>query len=269
MMGPLRTTCLLLVILSPLCFALQHPAGWHTKLDIARIRKQIAAGAEPWATAYSTLMNYSSRTMATVGYLPSPVSVVHRDCCNEHPDNTGNRNFEQDAINAYYLMVKWIATSNTSYADTAEAVIDAWSASLRGFAGHDQMLAAGIYGSHMAQAAELLAHAKPTWALKARAQRMFREAAAAPCHDVITAAQHAEASTLCWCDAGARQVIHPVCDQFCGRSSSGPPMPRPQTCSAGANGNWDACCMSGVASWAVFLDNRCHTRPPSLRPCLP
>lgn len=44
-----------------------------------------------------------------------------------------------------------------------------------GFAGHDQMLAAGIYGSHMAHAAELLAYAKPAWPLKARAQRMFRD----------------------------------------------------------------------------------------------
>ena len=28
-----------------------------------------------------------------------------------------------------------------------------------------------------------------------------------------------------------------------------------QNCSHGANGNWDASCMIGVASWAVFLDN--------------
>ena len=127
------------------------------------------------------------------------------------------------------------------------------------FAGFAQMLAAGIYGSHMAQAAELLAFAKPGWQFKARAQRMFLD------------------------------VIHPACSLFCGRTSDTPPLPRPQTCDKGANGNWcvppspaclalsapclpgrfaalspdglrvaaprrDASCMSGVASWAVFPD---------------
>lgn len=61
----------------------QHPAGWHTKADIARIRAQIASGKEPWASARTTaLMNYSVGEVPTVGYKASPVEVVHRDCCN-------------------------------------------------------------------------------------------------------------------------------------------------------------------------------------------
>ena len=50
------------------------------------------------------------------------------------------------------------------------------SGRLNGFSGHDQMLAVGLYGGHLAQAAELLAYAKPSWALKGRAQTMFRQA---------------------------------------------------------------------------------------------
>lgn len=128
-------------------------------------------------------------------------------------------------------MLRWAATGQSQWADAAERVVDAWSGAVKAFAGHDMMLAAGLYGGHLAQAAELLAYAKPGWPLKVRAQQMFLEA------------------------------FHPVCDQFCGRSGDGWPMPRPQTCAdtkhAGcANGNWDAVCMSGVASWAVFLDNR-------------
>eukprot|EP00041_Stephanoeca_diplocostata_P002025 m.22826 g.22826 ORF g.22826 m.22826 type:complete len:411 (-) comp12809_c0_seq3:321-1553(-) len=203
--------------------AFSHPAGWHTASDIARIRAQIASGKEPWATAYQTLMNDTSLPL---DYQPAPVAVVHRDCCNPHPNSSGASNFERDGIACYYQMVKWMATDDIEYASAAQRIIDAWSGMLEGFAGHDQMLAAGIYGSHMAQAAELLAHAKPTWPLKARAQSMFRD------------------------------VIHPVCCYFCGRSSTGPPQPSPQTCEHGANGNWDTGCMSGVAAWAVFLDNR-------------
>ena len=56
------------------------------------------------------------------------------------------------------------------------------------------------------------------------------------------------------------EVIHPGCDLFCGRTNSGYPQPPQQTCAdnktrGSANGNWDAVCMNGVASWAVFLDN--------------
>ena len=229
--------------------AFDHPAGWHTKRDIARIRAQIASGQEPWSTAYKALMDPSAVGTgdATLGYKPSPGPVVCRDCGPAPPghppwdahNETGNNAFQSDARAAYYLMVKWIATSNSSYADAAEGVIDAWSAQLTGtpnclslysrpcnccwampvpsrcllalraeFAGFAQMLAAGIYGSHMAQAAELLAFAKPGWQFKARAQRMFLD------------------------------VIHPACSLFCGRTSDTPPLPRPQTCDKGANGNW-------------------------------
>ena len=52
-----------------------HPAGWHTKADIARIWSQIASGAEPWATALAALMNNSG--VAGGGYKLSPVAVVH------------------------------------------------------------------------------------------------------------------------------------------------------------------------------------------------
>ena len=86
------------------------------------------------------------------------------------------------------------------------------------WAGFAQMLAAGIYGGHMAQAAELLAFAKPNWRFKARAQRMFLD------------------------------IIHPACSLFCGRTSDSPPLPRPQTCEKGANGNWCVLCYAFALS---------------------
>ena len=126
----------------------------------------------------------------------------------------------------YYLMLRWVVTDDMKWAAAAERVLDDWSGKLTTFSGHDQMLAAGLYGGHMAQAAELLSYANPGWPRKQRAQRMFRD------------------------------VIHPVCENFCGRTNTGWPQPAPQNCTHSANGNWDAVCMSGVASWAVFLDDR-------------
>ena len=72
-------------------------------------------------------------------------------------------------------MLLWIVSNDTKWADAAERVLDAWSGTLTAFAGHDQMLAVGLYGRFLAQAAELLAYAKPDWPLKQRAQKMFRE----------------------------------------------------------------------------------------------
>ena len=145
--------------------------------------------------------------------------------CDPHPDNDGNRNFEKDSIAAYYQMIRWVVTGDTRYSAAAMRIVDAWSTTLRGFAGHDQMLAAGIYGSHLAQAAELLAFAEPAWPNRSAAESMFLD------------------------------VIYPVCDLFCGRTSTGLPMPPPQSCEHGPNGNWDASCMTMVASVSVFLDN--------------
>jgi hypothetical protein len=230
--------------------AFSHPAGWHTAADIVRVRSFLASGKEPWCSAAQLLLNDTS---LAADYSPSPPTgsggIVCRTCCSVSccPPNASaadpchhasSGGMERDGIAAYYLMLRWVATGDAAWADAAMRVLDAWSESLTGFAGHDQMLAVGLYGGHMAQAAELLAHAKPGnggsgggddggdgWALKGRAQAMFRE------------------------------VIHPACSDFCGRTNDGWPQPPPQDCAHGANGNWDAVCMSGVASWAVFLDN--------------
>jgi hypothetical protein len=223
--------------------ALQHPGGWHSAADIARVRALLAANREPWKTAATVLMN---DTTLTKGYNATPTSIVCRTCCNipccepgmanctlkaQESQNCGD--MERDTQMAYYMMLRWVVTSDSSWADAAERIIDDWSGTLTAFGGSDQMLAVGLYGGHMAQACELLAYAKPSWAQKARAQRVFLE------------------------------VVHPGCDLFCGRSNNAWPLPKPQTCAnavnpvanGSANGNWDAVCMNGVASWAVFLDN--------------
>eukprot|EP01047_Picozoa_sp_COSAG01_P000989 COSAG01_NODE_20_length_38868_cov_34.606071_17_plen_248_part_00 len=122
--------------------AFDHPAGWHTRHDIERIRAQIASGHEPWASAYTALMDEDAVGTgdATLHYHPSPGTVVCRDCGPAPPgappwdghNETGNNHFQEDARVAYWLMVKWIATDNISYANVAENVIDAWSGQLTG-----------------------------------------------------------------------------------------------------------------------------------------
>lgn len=214
---------LALVAFPTLSLQLQHPSGFFSLNDIARVRSRVAAREEPWWTAYQTLMGDAS---LTASYKPSPFTVVSRDITTRthKANNTGCHELEQDSMAAYYFMVRWIANQSDVWPNAAMRIIDSWSGKLKGFQGHDQMLAAGIYGSHFAQAAELLAHAAREgvveWPLEDRARGMFRD------------------------------VFHPVCKYFCGGDTQSV-----QRCDHGANGNWDASCMVGVASWAVFLDN--------------
>lgn len=195
----------------------QHPAGWHSSSDISRIRSRVSAGDEPWQSAALRLLNDTSLTS---DYEPSAKTTVCRGTGGK--ECGGSMELERDSMAAYYLMLRWIASGgDAQWSKAAARIVDAWSSTLVNFTGHDQMLAAGIYGAHFAQAAELVAVADPEWKGKARAQKMFAE------------------------------VFHPVCEWFCGGATQ-----QVQRCDHGANGNWDASCMSGVASWAVFLDNR-------------
>ena len=195
----------------------QHPAGWHSASDISRIRSRVSASDEPWHSAALRLLNDTS---LTTGYEPSAKATVCRGTGGK--ECGGSMELERDSMAAYYLMLRWIASGgDVQWSAAAARIVDAWSSTLVNFTGHDQMLAAGIYGSHFAQAAELVAAADPAWQGKKRAQKMFAE------------------------------VFHPVCEWFCGGATQ-----QLQRCDHGANGNWDASCMSGVASWAVFLDNR-------------
>jgi hypothetical protein len=46
-----------------------HPAGWHTRADVERIRAKVGDSSEPWHSAALSLLTDSS---LTDGYQPSP-----------------------------------------------------------------------------------------------------------------------------------------------------------------------------------------------------
>ncbi|MGN6507808.1 MAG: alginate lyase family protein [Tepidisphaeraceae bacterium] len=144
-----------------------HPGGWHTADDIARVRREIASGEQPWAGAKAKLL----ATGPKPDYQPRPRATVSR--AGGGRDQGGNSELQHDASNAYSLMIEWVATGDSRYGDAAIRVLDGWSAVLRTIQGSDARLAAGIYGNKFAQAAELAAYYKPDWPGKHRAQQMF------------------------------------------------------------------------------------------------
>ncbi len=143
-----------------------HPGGWITAEDIHRIRSKLENKNEFMTKAKEALMKISP----DYDYKPRPLEVVIRE---EGGAGDSDKHLRYDASHAFTLMIKWIATNDSRFGDAAIRVIDGWSEKIKKIGGHDDKLAAGIYGNKLAQAAELAAHYNPNWINKKRAQHMF------------------------------------------------------------------------------------------------
>ncbi|KAK0201814.1 GPI anchored protein [Desarmillaria ectypa] len=134
--------------------AFVHPGLLHTEEDFARIKDKVNAQAEPWYTAWNAL-TANSHAQATYT-MRGPVSVVVRGA--NSADGAENYSLlYNDIAAAYQLAVRWRISDNTSYADKAVAILDAWSSTLTRIGGSsDKFLASGIYGYEFANAAELM-----------------------------------------------------------------------------------------------------------------
>jgi Alginate lyase len=118
-----------------------HPGGLHTEADLERVRSQVAAGAEPWSSAWSALKS----SEANANYQPN-VTATETDAY--AIQNQGHA--------AYVLAIKWVASGDPSYATAAIRVIDAWVDTVKVLQG--TTLRTGIGATQLANAAEILAH---------------------------------------------------------------------------------------------------------------
>ncbi len=133
-----------------------HPGALHTQEEFARIRQKVAAGEEPWASSW---VAFQKCPFLTPNYKPSPLAIAGRD----KTHNLGQTQLANDMSAAYYNALAWQITGNTAYAKKAVAIIDAWSSTCTQIGGSDAILAAGIYGYKVANAAEILRSTYPDW----------------------------------------------------------------------------------------------------------
>jgi hypothetical protein len=140
-----------------------HPGLLHSSADIARMKTKIAAGVEPWASAWKAFTN-QNRWIAS-GYTPRPLEVVGRGV-----GSTGMANISGDCTAAYYNAIAWAITGEERYAKKSVEIMNAWSYQCKEINGKDAVLCAGIYGYKLMNAAELIRATYPGWSQKDIAQ---------------------------------------------------------------------------------------------------
>jgi hypothetical protein len=141
-----------------------HPGGYNTEADLERVRANVAAGREPWKSAWEALKNSD----ADIHYQPHVTENL-----------TDAYATQNDGHATYVLAVKWVASGDPAYAQAAIRIIDAWTSTVKSAAGGGTMRN-GIGGNQMANAAEILAHGfngSAGWPAGnvTRAQRWFKD----------------------------------------------------------------------------------------------
>lgn len=141
-----------LLLTAASAFAFTHPGLLHTASDLSRAKGHVDKAETPWVTSWN-LLKASSRASPT--WEPKPVPTVYRGDDGEHAQNFGQ--LVSDIHAAYQLGIRWHIEKDDQYANAAIKILNAWSSTLVAIEGNgDKYIAAGIYGSQLANAGELL-----------------------------------------------------------------------------------------------------------------
>ena len=133
-------------------------AGLHTQHQVEEARGKIAASEEPWASAYTALMEQANQNL---GKASEAVADFNVPGFYQDPDGHRNalRTLAQDAWVAYSCAMAYRLTPDGDglpYADKALEVLDAWATTNQKASGYDGSLVMAYAGVGLLFAAELM-----------------------------------------------------------------------------------------------------------------
>ncbi|MFD0893268.1 alginate lyase family protein [Luteolibacter ambystomatis] len=183
----------------------------HTETDFTRMRAKVKSGQSPWKEGWDKLC---ASSQAQLNWKPRPTEIVVR--------GGQGQNFPllfNDVHASYQLALRWKISGETSYADKAVEILNAWSGTMKELNGNaDRFLGVGIYGYQFANAAEIM-RTYPGWKREdfARFQQMMLKVFY-PKNQQFLQGHNGAAITNYWanwdlCNIAAMQAIGILCDR--------------------------------------------------------
>lgn len=150
----------------------RHPGVLVGGAQLAAVRSRVAAGEEPWASAYKAM---GESAYAALDYTPHPAKVV---ACASNAGTDACVAEREDAIAAYTHALMWSVSGEAAHADKAVEIMDAWSKTVKEHTRDDADLQTAWSGSSWARAAEIVHAGYPAWGAPAvqRFKWMLRKA---------------------------------------------------------------------------------------------
>jgi parallel beta-helix repeat protein len=142
-----------------------HPGLLQTREDLTFMKQKIAAGEEPWKTAWS---NLCSESYSSLDFKPKPVAHVVRGPYGR--PSIGDKELTESANAAYSQALQWVVTGDKVHAQNAIDILNAWSGTLWDFEDNDAKLLAAWTGHAFCNAAEILRYTDSGWKEKDVAQ---------------------------------------------------------------------------------------------------
>lgn len=182
--------------------AFVHPGGLHTQADLDRMKAKVAAGAHPWIDDWNLLITDSE---ARNTYTAAPQADM----------GANRQRADADAHAAYLNAIRWYISGDTSYADCAVRICNAWSSTVTQVPSNTGLVGIPIFD--FALAAEVL-RVYSGWSGTdfARFQNMMETYLYPSCHDFLTN-HNGACLTSYWanwddCNIGALVAMGVLCD---------------------------------------------------------
>ncbi|HEY9261484.1 alginate lyase family protein [Chitinophaga sp.] len=136
-----------------------HPGMDQSGNDLAYMKQQVLAGAEPWKSAFERLKAATDTSYNVEAY----THVLRGPSGNP---NIGGNELSKGAGLAYNCALLWYITNDKAYANKAIAIMNAWSGRLWDFDYNDAKLLAAWTGHVFCNAAEIIRHTNAGWQQK-------------------------------------------------------------------------------------------------------
>jgi hypothetical protein len=135
-----------------------HPGVLDSKGQLDFVKAKIAAGTDPWKTAFNETKGSS---YASLTYQASPVADV--DCGPYSDPDIGCTAEKDDAVAAYTQALLWYFTGNATYANNAIAIMNAWATTLKEHTNSNAPLQSAWVAEVFPRAAEIIRYSGAGW----------------------------------------------------------------------------------------------------------